>query len=1004
MSRTPEVEEEKEEVINAGSTRSAGSTGSNTSSTDRTTVRTDDEQVARGDSPSHGGADDFAGGEIVVEPWNPPGSFAGTGCVVPTLRECQDADYLASACGQAQQEIENVTTPGSCAKIMHDAMMDLRDAAEPGTVPFEMQGQGVARVIGGGPLGMAYDEDGDLISPDSHYDADPLSIESQYIAAEYGNPIPRDAMPNQLTAGDVYDGWAMTNSFMSCAEYAYEQGYELNEYLRAYASGDHSNLRAVEIAFGDASDPESFGTRHLDDLDVRNIAGVPVTSLTYDRFPANGVQDIQDPKNSFFWLPPHQHASEIPDPGPDLFDSLRAASNIGATLLDMIASSRGDDNPGSAHYRENVYPGTLEYDNWWYRRALADGYRAPGGGHEGPTDLNFNPTPSDGTPFTSEGDIQAILPDQEPTAEQLLGMVPGLPMRRHLSAELDELYEVQQQLEDLAHQWYRLNWEYENSGWRPSALGTPTDGRGLNAHEVTHVTQQGSGGTGGLRPTGDTRSLMSSQPDEPPAGASDFAVEDDGEGTPPGLEFEGGFTAIPTDETSRRRAILTEMVELMKVGVEAGCLDPGVTPCDWSPAKLADRLLRSTTAQREEDYGVCQRVVNSIAIGSDQPSTNGLMSNMLGRTYRYLNSEGGTASTINVPSALMPAQLASLSHMMVECSEAVEADNLAIALADLRATTDLFDESTGRIGNPAWRHSRNVSMGNQYFGLDYAYDVGYEVDLSNGVCDAEAFVGGSFDTGLTVFGRSQSLLDVAAIFNSEEETNNDMLFDLHADVLGVPLFDPIVVEGGEPAEVQHWNRTVERSAPVGEISSTARFVVVFIPISIEAGAAAEVGFAADLGGWAHGFGQDECPQFHATGTFEPYLAAKGFVEAAINIGIAKAGVRGELTIIHMSVPVRASVGVTTDVQLGAQGEAPQLGDLELDAAQFDVDVNVDARLRLRTLDGRISAFAQTGFCPICARASIDIVNWKGPQYDRTLYREDWRFELDVLRRLLEDQQ
>lgn len=885
----------------------------------------------------------------------PPSPEQEEGCTIPTLSQCQDPAYIDTRCGQLQVDHE-----WTCAALIDDGMQALSEDATPGAVPWSMSAEGVARVVDGGSMSVG-----------EHYVSDPLVIGSAYVGAEYGGAIPvASTGASVLTAGDTFDGWALSDTFMSCEEHVYERWYPIHEMLRALGSDARDPLRVVQVAFGPESDPASFGTHHLMSLAVHDLAGDEVMTLPYDRYD-RGPDGSDRAKNAFFWLPAYQPVGQhLEDPGPDLHAAIRAYSSAGDAFLDLIESARAEDAPGTDHYVDHVYPQRLEYDRWWYTNVLFEGPRggkAVGGAAVGDA---FLPGIGAGgiTPIDAAEDL--LYENTEPTAAQLLGTVPAVPgMRRYLAAELDELYALQERLLDLARRWYALNFRFEGSGWLPSEL-----------EPETPIFQ----GTVVRPPSRD--SLTTLEDDD---GFADYAAELPSDG-PSGHGTFGDFAAADGSETALRRTLVAEMVGLLAHAADAGCLEPGVTPCDWSPAKLAARLLRGFDRQRDQAFRSCQRLVDGIAEGSTHAPTNGLMMNMLGEVFEFEDANGNEVCQVAVPSSLSTDDLSTLRDQLTECREAQSEAVIETYIQTIQEETDLYDAASGEIRNPGFRRSREEQMGNDFFGLSYAYDYGYELDLSDGVCAPQVFLGAEFSAGLDVLTHHVELIDVAARIDSNEETNDDFLVDVHADVLGQPIFDPMTIDdqglGGKSYE---WSAVIEGSHEFDQTLATARFVIVFVPVSISAGIGAELGFRAEPLVQANGFGKPgECPSLHVSGALTPFAGARGFVEAGIDVGIATAGIRGQVNIATFEMPFTPTLTIITNAEVDHHYENI--------AATALLTVDVDVKLKLRTLDGTISAFAEAGICPLCVRASVDIIDWRGPSWDETLYHGAWELELGML--------
>ena len=892
----------------------------------------------------------------------PPGPEADAGCSVPTLSMCQDQSYLETECGQLQ--LENAWT---CSVLIPQEF-----SASASVIAYEISPTGVSKVIPGGSAESF-----------AEYAADPGSLGSGYVSAEHGGFVPGlTPKAGNLQALDPYEAWASGTDFRSCQEYVYERFYEVHEFLRELGSDARDSYRVLEVAFGPEALASSFGTHHLHDLTVHALNGDETSMLHYG----------DEAKNTYFWLPPHLSTSEIVDPGPGLHDSLRIYSGLADMLLDAIEEARAIDDPGSSHYLESVYPQTLEYDQWWWRKALYDGYEPPGGHVGVASDLMFNPESSGSDPVVPAAKL-AIPDDGIYTPVELLGLVPGYPaMRRYLRAELDELYEVQARVKALAKRWGELNWSYIDSGWDPNQIA----GEGPGTHTSVDVL---------VTPTetdphvpGYTVPLPVGHPD--PNGFNDYTAIDIS--PPPGDEIQpeprstprgGGSTgfAVPdTSETAQRRAILAELVELMRAGSVAGCLKPGITPCDWSPREFRQRVLRSLTREREAAYTTCQHVVDSIWQGTDQAPTDGLMMNMLGKTYAYNESNG---CSVTVPSTLTAAGLSSIKAGILACREAQAQVAEDTALAEIEAVSDLYDAATGEYRNPGFWKTGGERMGNDWFAVGYDYDFGWQLDLDAGVCSADARAGAHFDAYVDLLKKFSihkevKLIDVTGRLDTDA-SNGGTLFKLSAKVLDSEIFPGIEVSDSDDPDSE-LSFSIAREASEGiEAGASVPFVIVFVPVTIGGGVAAELGVRSTISGQAVGFGDDEqCPQITLTGELEPFARARGFVSAAVELGVARAGIRGELTILEASFPFSPSFALATDLEADVAAGAA--------VADLKLIVETKAAMRLSTLDGEINAFAEVGWPPIGVRGSITLIDWNGPSWEQPLYKNTYELPLATL--------
>ena len=157
-------------------------------------------------------------------------------------------------------------------------------------------------------------------------------------------------------------------------------------------------------------------------------------------------------------------------------------------------------------------------------------------------------------------------------------------------------------------------------------------------------------------------------------------------------------------------------------------------------------------------------------------------------------------------------------------------------------------------------------------------------------------------------------------------------------------------------------------------------VVVIVPIKIEAGISGEVGINLGFTANAQGFDNESCPKASVGGLIEPYVAVNGYVEAGIDVLIASAGIRGELTIIRASTPFTTGVGVA----LLSGTLAPE---------NLELQVNTKLGVKLQTLSGSVRGYAQVGWCPFCIRGEKEIVSWEGPSLDTTLFQQQYKVNL-----------
>lgn len=896
-------------------------------------------------------------------------------CAPVTPERCEAVNTPPNSRFEARNDACAETDRQACIRGMSTALRD--EPTQPVAVSREIQESGLLSCIDAGDF-----------QEEAHYSADPLSLESQFVAAEFTGVLPlspRSGIPNEFQARDPYEAWERRHGASSCNEYAYERYYELNRFLREVAAGPMDPRRIIAIAFGGG--PAAFGTHHRFDLDIhshdepRGRRATPVATLPYETHPPTPQTA---PKNAFFWLANRPQIGAAPvgrntgravfvAPGvqhaPGLFDALRAHSEEAAAYLDMIADSRQADAPGSDHYERRVYPRNLDYDAWWYAKMVADRTTPDPSSTFAPQiddTLVLVGSGTSGGP-RGPGSLTNDATDETPD----LGYVASVGLRRYLWDELNAFDQMQQEVYSLSQRWQELNRHWADSDWtveelRPEPLvlvgafaQTPSSGQ--NTTFASTSPGSGSGGSGSSHTRG-----------------ANFATE---------------ATALAT-ETAQRRAIVERLRELLARGAEIGCLEEGVTPCDWSPNAFIRRVLRSTRTARAEAYRYCESVADGLREGSGEAPSVIPWAGLLGEDINYDPGRIPAADfTLAVGDSFTHADLRNFRVLRAAIASRMATEQ---ALDNLLATSSgLVDPLTRQPQNPGFRRSQEESMGNKWFGLSYGYDFGYGIDLMNGICQADGWAGAGMHAELKVLGRSSELFSAVnhATTDAHDRFANQQtsyLVDMHLRVLGQDLYVPQQVS---PSEEEHlsFHGTVEGSKSMEVARITSTFMVGPVPLSLSAGAAFEAGLRGSLAAEARLPSADNnCFRFQASGEIAPFIAAKGFVEAAVNLLIVRAGIRGEITILDASLPFSLNLGLSENPNAVSADSWVDGGNYR----NLHLWANTDLSLRLRTLDGHIGVFAEVGLGPWRRRISKTLIDWNGPSWERSLYNNQWDVDID----------
>ncbi len=715
-------------------------------------------------------------------------------------------------------------------------------------------------------------------------------------------------------AFNEYDQWLGNGNVVnSCREYVWEKFADLNEFYHEI-DDNWDDARAVyRVAYGPGNDRASIGTRHMNSRALRGRDG-RVFGQLYN--PHRHVK-----RNALYELVQYPGAfSEVPPVAHvRLLDSLRARSLRTATILDKIEANRDEH-------------GTLQRSWRWHRdssRALSRDHNPPedGNGQISIDDLQGSPPP----------------PPAGPSAANL-GLAAGTQVRRRLDGELNELAHKQDRLRALAAEWGRANLRFAPSDWSVESAGLAEEENHLDLIAIPPANQGPPLGFANGPPAVNVPAPL------PQVGPSDFA----------------GIDA----ETAVRKRILDEMIEIIDYLDSQSCTFAGRTPCDWSPALFVDDVRNRFGTRQDAAYEWCNDF------------TGGNLTNVLNLDvvfvdaddYPHLNCSVTTGNTVTA------SRLESLEQEVADCRQA------QIELADLRALDaarnrvrqieELVNPSTGAFEYPGVERSGGEVKGNEYFGVGYEWGYGFSADINAEICQVAISAGGNAKAWGTVFGKEVILVDALADVDTVERTA-----DLYAKVISknvfVPrdLFDPVHVEVGEIEPLDFGfsaDLSTSRRAKVFETT----IVIVVVPLSIAAGVAGNVGASFGLDVYANPADNNGCPSAEVNGSVTPFAGVDGFVEAAVDIFIAAAGIRGNLTIIEAKVPFTAGIGV-------------EVLALTTNPEDYQLFVNTSLNLELTTLSGSIQGFAEIGPCPFCYTGEFNFISWPGLTFEDEIFREEY---------------
>lgn len=432
------------------------------------------------------------------------------------------------------------------------------------------------------------------------------------------------------------------------------------------------------------------------------------------------------------------------------------------------------------------------------------------------------------------------------------------------------------------------------------------------------------------------------------------------------------------DYRSRIQALLQRLQQLdqdivghLLVAQGQGCLDAeAITPCDWSPRWLAEDLRDQFIRARADATHACQALTaNNFSWLHADGEPHWLTA--------YAEELGGFCHLAEGPCALR--------QTYVEDSTGVEL-YFSTVRAWLESLSFDRDPETGRVivGRTA---SDDLSLGGGLFSVDFDFDSAWRLSplRRDDPCAARVTATAGVDVDVTAFGFS-----VAELFNlvrAPGEADEGGL--LHADVISPPdgaaradavvdisvlgndlfddeRYDDRRLQGDYTGQAFHFYFA---KAPSYEAERTQRktFSVGVVPMTVEAG----IGGAATVAvrHYRRGFicAPDAEPFDGADDLelrIEPSVSATAFASVSAGIPGASLGVRGDVTLIRLGLPLEIEGGYT-------------------EANGGTLDATMTAAQTLELLRGSISLVAEFTFITYTKR----LFGWRGPRWSTEIFRD-----------------
>ncbi len=378
------------------------------------------------------------------------------------------------------------------------------------------------------------------------------------------------------------------------------------------------------------------------------------------------------------------------------------------------------------------------------------------------------------------------------------------------------------------------------------------------------------------------------------------------------------------------------VVEAIVEADALGCLTLEANPCDWSPRDFVQQLQRHPPAGRDQDLERCREETGSV----DFASLDGYAFTPIGdKTYP---DKDYTADTV------------ALEQFFVDHRQWLI--DVANHLASLGLTTEDGQPRTGKSIDEMRRKS------DDWFGYDYDYHFAWDiVDLAissaqDNVSDIRA-AAGIWAEGRAL-GKRIPLIAADLTINGTRPGSEPSALGI--EVLGVQLFDDAF-----PIEIpQDWNFVEDSYTRAEEYEFDGPvFPIAGVPVRISGGLGGVIEVQTDVDV------ATPIAEVHARldASIRPVIEVYGFLSAAVDYTVVRAGVRGEVVVLGLDLPL------TLHAFIGLEG--------------LDVIARLEstADLVLRALDGRFKLFAEIDVGVWKERYDKTIASWRGIRHDSRLF-------------------
>lgn len=709
----------------------------------------------------------------------------------------------------------------------------------------------------------------------------------------------------------------------TCHEYVYERFFDVTVFADAISMVEEPR-QIWDIAYGPASNPAAIGTRHLSDPTLRARPGSSPRSFG-EMWPPGA----QQARNGFY----------LADPADQMI------------LSDRLAIFAGAADPVVAQYRAGE--GTITPSFVWYRDVMSD-LTHPYWGV--PRIAPVTPPPGRSTGYTPE-ELEYLW-DLQQRFGDILDQLAALPLDICVPYELPDIGDVingirRREISDPP------GWDWDISTIPDMRMVHDFASDPANAQFGFHTVEQWDALRGAPMDTYFPYVGMQHQP-----------APIDIDRTELMYMMSSGLCSpeAVAEVRARKEALLTQALALMREADRWGCFQPGLGPCDVSYSRFATDITEERFEDAEErEYQRCwahfpaegwylPATVTTVwpgdldADGSVDPGDcGGDPSKILPDSTRPVNS---SADAVDLAMGVMDAA----ASYRDEC-------RAANAREEIRRQAPELVGPDGELRPPGFLYQGAEEMGDRgLFALDYSYRMSFGMDGSvafsdAGECNAPLAGMANFDAGVTMYNNRIELIHAHAS-------------SVRTDAMSLRVYGPgEIFTGSTPSGSAARHLVASRSWDITVASGM--IVVVAVPVRFTVGASGTVGFEGGAIVESPGDGSVGCGLREAGVHARPSARIDGFLTAMVEVVIARAGVKGRLTIVQADLPMDLTARVE-----GAPGARHLI-------------VRADGRLGLSTLSGRVSAFAQVGIGWVSRSGEATLFEWKGPSWDVNLFHHEY---------------